>query len=106
MLEFLVSVGLCTEAEGEYQVGVSRTHIEKGSVLTNRHHSNWRLKAIEHFERLGSEELAFTAPLTISERDAKAVYSELLESVARISERVSKSNSEKLYCLNIDWFES
>jgi uncharacterized protein (TIGR02147 family) len=104
VLAFLVAVGLCTETNDVYQMGAARTHIEKASPLASRHHTNWRLKAIEHFEHVGANELAFTAPMTLSESDASQVHKRLIEFIEWATALATQSSSESLYCFNVDWF--
>jgi uncharacterized protein (TIGR02147 family) len=104
VLEFLVSAGMCDEKQGRYVPASIRTHVEKDTPLASRHHSNWRVKAIEHFELLQNNELAFTAPLTISAEHVPEVHALILQLIEKVSGLVASSPSEKLYCLNIDWF--
>ncbi|MCM2279630.1 MAG: DUF4423 domain-containing protein, partial [Oligoflexia bacterium] len=102
-LAFLTSVGICIEKSGRYFPGETRTHIEKESPLASRHHANWRLRAIQAHENLGKEEIAFTAPLTLSRAHAKEAQALILQLIESISRIVAPSPSEELYCLNIDW---
>ena len=50
-------------------------------------------------------ELAYTAPMTLSENDAQRIRAALADVVQNVDGIVGPSPSEKLYCLNIDWFE-
>ena len=104
-LEFLVNVGLCVEKDGVYQIGPARTHLGAGDELLPRHHGNWREKAIQRSEKLSDEEMMFTAPLTIAEKDIPRVRQILLKLVSEVSQVVEDSTAEKIYCLNLDWFE-
>lgn len=102
-LEFLVAVGLCKETEKGFLIQHRRTHIERESPLSARHHINWRLKIIEKLDRLKEHDTVFTAPLTISQEAAPMVQRKIQELVDEVSGLVSQSQSEALYCLNIDW---
>lgn len=104
IIDFLISVGLCVNDKGTLQQGISTTHLDKESLLINRHHANWRLKALEKLENTSKDELYFTAPLTISEKDMKRIKESLLDAIENASSIVSKTKPEKLACLNIDLF--
>ncbi len=105
VLEFLESSGLCTISDGRYRPSQLRTHIEKGSPLAARHHTNWRLHSIESIETMTERDLAFTAPLTISAPDAGKIKSLILKFIEDATAVVADSPSEECFCLNIDWFK-
>jgi len=102
--EFLLSVHLCHQEGTRIVMGNQRTHIDADSPLVGRHHSNWRLKASELSLRLGSDDLMFTGPLTLSHKDASMARKLHLEHIERISDLVKNSGSEELFCFNLDWF--
>jgi len=52
-----------------------------------------------------TEELAYTAPMTLSRSDAIRIRSLLADLVEKVDQIVVPSPSEKLFCLNLDWFE-
>jgi uncharacterized protein (TIGR02147 family) len=104
ILDFLLQVGLCEEKKGHYVQGISKTHLSRKSLLINKHHTNWRLKAIEKGEQMGAEELQFSAPLTISKKDFKKIKAIMLDSIERSSEIVSQTHPTEVACLNIDFF--
>jgi uncharacterized protein (TIGR02147 family) len=105
VIDFLIATGLCEEVEGELRMGPSRTHVPADSPLVQRHHVNWRLRAMERLPRLSDEELAFTMPMTISRQDGPRIREILTETIQRVSETVDRTDPEKLACLNIDWVD-
>ena len=105
IMEFLFKTGLCKEEKDGIGMGVSKTHLESNSPLITRHHTNWRLKAVENFEKMNNEELAFSAPLTISKKDFGKIKNDILEFIEKTSKTVASSQAEKLSCLNIDFFD-
>lgn len=104
-LEFLLSRGLCAEKDNRIVYGDVKTYLESGSPLVTRHHINWRMKLIEQLQHMQPDELAFTFPVVIAEKD----YAKIREEIVRMIEQVKKisdpSESEKLYCMTIDWLE-
>ncbi|MBO9665578.1 MAG: TIGR02147 family protein [Bdellovibrio sp.] len=105
VLTFLISRGLVIEKEdGTLDRGPQNTFLPSDSPLVSRHHMNWRMKAMENHPRIGTDELAFSAPLTLAESDIPEVRKMCLEFIQQVSKKVSQSPSEKLACINIDWF--
>lgn len=105
VLQFLISRGLVVEKEDKtLDRGPQNTFLPSDSPLISRHHMNWRMKALERHPRLQTDELAFSAPLTLAESDIPEVKKMCLDFIQKLSKRVSQSSSEKLACINIDWF--
>lgn len=105
VLDFLISSGLIVERNSRLAMGPARTHVPADSPLVARHHSNWRLKALEYLPTLQERDLFFTSPMTVSRRDRdriRELLGDLIESIAQI---VDKSDPEILTCLNIDCVE-
>lgn len=105
IIDFLLRGQLCIDDKGALRVGPATTHVESSSPWVRLHHMNWREKSIDSLNRDGHAKLHYTAPMTLSKKDAEAVremIAKLLESVDSV---VEPSPSEGLFCLNIDWFE-
>jgi uncharacterized protein (TIGR02147 family) len=106
VLKFLVSTGLCIEEDGLYKMGPQRTHLEASSPLISRLHMNWRTKAIERSPKLDlTEELQLSSPIVLSKKDALEVRRILLDQIQSILKMAGPSNSEVLYCFNVDWIK-
>lgn len=106
IISFLKRAGLIIENKDEIlSMGKTKTHLDRKNPLVSKHHTNWRLKAIEGFSKLPKEELAFSAPLTISKKDFAKVKKEILELIERTSSTVSKTEPELLACMSIDFFK-
>jgi hypothetical protein len=106
ILDFLVSRGLCARRSGgEYVRTARNTHVEASSPLAVRHHQNWRAKALELCERAGPDDLSFTAPVALAERDLPKVREILLDAVSRIAKLIEDSPSEEVAYLAMDWIK-
>jgi len=103
VLDFLTQKGLCHFDGKEYSLGPAITHLEAASKFVSRHHTNWRLRAIENHPKLADEDLLFTGPLTISKNDAAAIREKIVRFIQELGRIVKKSPSEELYCFNVDW---
>ncbi len=105
VVEFLVQAGLAELKDGRYTGGARRTFVDRSSPHLSRHHSNWRMKAIADCQEIGTDELVYTSPMSISRKDFQAVHSQLLALIKEVSARVRQTEPELIVCWNMDWFE-
>jgi uncharacterized protein (TIGR02147 family) len=104
VLEFLVSQNLVVLENGNYSVGPQSTHIGAGELLVTRHHTNWRLKAIEKLNQDSVQGLHFTSPLTIGEKDIPEVRKILLKTLDEIFDLIDVTEPDRFQVLCVDWF--
>ncbi len=104
VLDFLCAGGLVVEEKGKYKMSVQRTFLAQGSPHLLKHHSNWRIKAIQRSDRLNEEELMFTSPLSLSQSDFAKIRDQLAEALKNVSGIVKDSPAEEVACLNVDLF--
>jgi len=104
-LQFLIETGLCVFNENHYEIGPSRTYLESSSPLIQRHHANWRLKAMQNHEHLKENDLAYTGVMSLSVRDRAKVRESLAKVIESTASMAVDSPSETGACLLIDWFE-
>jgi uncharacterized protein (TIGR02147 family) len=106
VISFLLSMGLCKEQkDGKITIGTTATYVDAASPFVNSHRRNWRMKALERFSEIRDGDLFYSGPYSLSQKDADHIRKELAKLVAECSKRVADSPAEKLYCLNVDWFE-
>ncbi len=105
VIEFLLQTGLCKLEQGRLRMGPSSTHLEASSPLIARHHTNWRMKAIEKFDTLTSDELCLSMPCSLSQTSAQEIRRELVTFIEHVTEIIDRGPEEQLRCLNIDWFK-
>lgn len=105
VLTFLLQTGLCTESQGLYRPGETHIHVPNESPFVVRHHSNWRIKAIQKMDSRKNDELFFTAPMSIAKKDFQVIREKLNLAIKEIVEVVTHSESEEIVCLNIDMFK-
>lgn len=105
VMNFLIQTGLCKIEKDSYQMGASNTHLERASPHLARHHTNWRLKAIQKVDHVENDELFFTAPMTLSRKDFSKIREEILGLIKSVYATVKDSSAEEFVCLNIDYFK-
>ena len=104
ILQFLVQTGLCKIENGYYVMGPQSVFLDKGSVNVPRHHTNWRLRAIETSDKLESDELMYTAPMSLSVSDFKKLRSRMTEIIKEVTDVAIPSEAEAMVCFNLDFF--
>ena len=68
-LTFLEKTGLIFLQNELYKLGDIHTHLSGDSPFILKHHMNWRIKALQRHENIRSEEMAFTAPMSLAKKD-------------------------------------
>ncbi len=105
-IEFLKKYALVIEDEnGRLKNGPTLVHLESTSPQIPRHHQSWRLQAFRHYENPQATDAFYSAPVTLSEKDANLIRENLLKFISSSVDTIKDSPSEKLYCLCLDWFE-
>lgn len=102
--DFLVLANLCDNKSGLFKMGPQSLHLERTSPYIFRHHSNWRLRALEVSPHLTSNELMYTGPISISKNDFEKIRNKLTEFIKEFSNTAIESQAEELACLNLDFF--
>lgn len=105
VIRFLLENGLCREENGHLTYGPASTHVDKDSPFVNKHHQNWRFRAIETMERRSDSDLFFSSPMSISTNAALEIKKQIPEFIQAVMKIAGPSPSEAVACLNIDWFE-
>lgn len=104
ILQFLVSAGLVVQEKDRYLMGVQRTFLEQGSPHLLKHHSNWRIKALQRSDQVSEKEMMFTSPISVSREDFDKIRESLANLLKEVSQRVKDSPAEDIACLNVDLF--
>ncbi len=104
-LSFLLQAGLCKLSGKNVEVGPSSTHVKSTSPWVNVHHMNWRSKAVQSLSSTNTLNLHYTSPVTLSAADCEVIKERLIQLIESVRATVDPSPSEKLYCLNLDWFQ-
>ncbi len=104
ILDFLITIQMVIETDGIFSSGPVATHLEKKSPFLIKHHTNWRLKAIQAAESLSDQELMYSANVSISKKDFTVLREELMQVIQRFVEVVKPSPAEDIAQFNLDFF--
>ena len=105
IVDFLLETKICIRKKNVIKPGSTYTHLAPDSPHVIRHHSNWRLQAIQHLPRLSSEELAYTCPMAISKEHFQVFRERFFQAIVETVKEVETSPPELTACLNLDFFK-
>lgn len=104
ILDFLIQIQMVVEKDGIFSSGPVATHLEKKSPFLIKHHTNWRLKAIQAAESLSDNELMYSANVSLSKKDFECLREEFMQVIQRFVDVVKPSPSEDIAQFNLDFF--
>ncbi len=105
ILEFLERSGLMKVKGDRYLPGTHRTHLGKDSPMIARHHTNWRIQAIQSIERPSERDLHYSSVVSLSAKDMHTVKQRLVEVLEEIAQIIAPSPEEKVCSFCVDFFE-
>lgn len=106
VLKFLISVGLVKREGSKYSPGVSRIFLGSDSPMIARHHTNWRMRAIDSLDRDIRNDLHLSTVLSFSHEDAVQIKEFLVKSIQKAREIAAHSpKDEEVQCLCVDLFK-
>ena len=106
IMTFLVKTGICELSGSIYKMGKSVVYLTNDSPLVVKHHTNWRMRAIQKMDSREEEEIFFTSPMSMSKTDFLKIRDLLSKSIQSALEICKDSDAEDVVCLNIDFFRS
>ncbi len=103
-LTFLVESGLVAQDGQSFLPGVVRLFLGGDSPMISKHHTNWRVRAIDSLDKGVETDLHYSTVISISKTDASAIKEHLMKSVETARSTIKVSKEEELLCLNLDFF--
>ena len=105
-LEFLTTAGLSEIHHGRYKVGPSHIHLGHEADNINKHHTNWRLQAMDSLFRSTPEDLHYSVVFSLSRADVELFRERFIQLIKSNIKDVGPSTEEALYVTCIDFFEA
>lgn len=103
-LEFLVSTGLVTQNGAKFVAGESHIRLGRNSQNIGKHHSNWRIQALESLDREEIEDLHYSGVVSLSKADVPRIKNILLEAIGQCQSVIKDSKEEELCGFTCDFF--
>lgn len=105
VLEFLVKTGLAKHTGHGFSAGPTRIHLPSNSPLVAKHHTNWRIQAIQALDRPKPRNLHYSLVMSISEDAAEKIRTILLEMIQKTEPVLKQAQDEAIYALSLDLFD-
>ncbi len=105
VIQFLLSVGLIVQVGDHYDIGTTHIHLEHDSPMISKHHTNWRLQAIQSLDFQRSEDLHYSSVITASYEDSPKIREILVKAIEEVRSVVRPSKNEAAFSYGIDFFE-
>lgn len=104
VLNFLVQAGLAAQEGDQFISGPTRIHLPSESPLISKHHSNWRMRAVESLDHVSSQDLHFSSVMSISKDAAEKIRAILLQAIQDAEPVIREAKDETVVALTIDLF--
>lgn len=105
-LTFLVQSGICELIDGHYRMGKAVVYVPNSSPFVVKHHTNWRMRAVQRMDAREESELFYSSPMSIAKKDFAEIRELLAKAIERSLAICKDSPAEEIVCLNIDLFKS
>lgn len=107
VLDFFVRTGLAIYKNGKYELGTSRLFLGNDSPLIAKHHTNWRLQAIQSLDRDLKNDLHYSSVVSIASSEVAKVKEALIKGMQSAREIVKNSPpEEEIFCICVDFFKT
>jgi uncharacterized protein (TIGR02147 family) len=104
ILQFLCEVNLAQKTGNQFIPTETQIRLGKDSHHILKHHTNWRLKALESLEREDLHDLHYSGVVSLSAKDVVRIKNLILEQLKENLRIIGDSKEEKLFGLNIDFY--
>jgi hypothetical protein len=104
VLTFLETTGLVQRNGPRYEIGVTKINLSKDSPQIQRHHTNWRMQAINAINLNRSEDLHYSTVVSMAASDISRVKEILIKSIKECRKISRESQEEKVQTICIDFF--
>lgn len=106
VVDFLISVGLVRLEKGQLKPGTSRLFLGNDSPLIFKHHTNWRIRAIDSLDKGIKSDVHFSMVASLAREDVQKIKEKLVKDIQATRAIVTESkNEEELICFSLDFFK-
>jgi uncharacterized protein (TIGR02147 family) len=105
VIDFMIQNGVIKEINGQLKQGSTRVHLPKGSPFLIKHHSNWRMKAIQSLDYEREQDLHYTMVMSLSKKDVERMKQIIFEAITRTDQLLKETGDETVYSFCMDWFK-
>ena len=70
----------------------------------NKHHTNWRIKAIQSLDNKNDTDMHYSGVITCSHQDIEKIREVMLSAIQEIKALIRESQDETLFVYSLDLF--
>jgi uncharacterized protein (TIGR02147 family) len=104
VVDFLLLAKLVEERGARLHMTARQIHLERESPLISKHHSNWRMQAIQSLDREGVHDVHYSSVFTLTSEAAERVQAVLTQAIADSVQVIKDAKEEKTCALTLDFF--
>lgn len=105
VLDFLISRNLAKQENGKLTATNVRMHLGNESSMIAKHHTNWRGRSLVSLDFEKPGDLHYSSVVSLSREDSVKLKEMTIQFIEKVKGLVRESPAEKLYALNLDFFE-
>ena len=106
VLEFLVQTGLVISAKGKLTPGVSRMFLGNDSPMIAKHHTNWRVRAIDSLDKDLKTDVHLSTVVSLSSEDVLRIKEKIVKDIESTRAIIKDSaNENEIHCFCVDFFK-
>ena len=105
VLDFLVGVGMLKQEGDRYEPTHHMVNLDSNSPLIAKHHTNWRVRAIQALDSEGPRDLHYSSVVSLSFDDALALRAQCVDFIERLQKKVRESPEETVCSFCLDFYE-
>lgn len=105
IFNFLTDKGLLVKNGVTYTGGNTRVHLTKDSSHIQRHHTNWRMRAVNSIDLNMPDDLHFSNVVSMGKKDIIKVREIFIKAIAEARLIIKDSPEENLQSICVDFFE-
>jgi len=104
VVRFLISTGLIVEKIGRLAMGPASIHLGSDSSMISKHHTNWRMRAIQSLDVPRAIDLHYSSVVSLAASDVPRVRAALVRALEEVRAIVKPSPEEEVYAYSLDLF--
>ncbi|MGZ3724003.1 MAG: TIGR02147 family protein, partial [Bdellovibrionales bacterium] len=105
-LEFLMAKNLIVQNGNAFEPGLARIFLKSDSPMINKHHSNWRLRAMDSLSYPTDADVHYSGVLSFSTRDLGRIRDKIFNAIEDVRSTTRDSQPEEELCaLCVDFFK-
>jgi uncharacterized protein (TIGR02147 family) len=105
VIDFLIQNDLLVRKGNQLFSGKIQIHLSKDSPNIIKHHSNWRIQALNSLDEPTPNDIHYSGVSSLSIEDATKIKSKMIDFIEDYVKQIERSKEETLCVFNLDFFK-